>query len=39
MLKRGIWFKIPKEKSNLIPVLVEQGFDFHHALPGKQKKN
>eukprot|EP01080_Neovahlkampfia_damariscottae_P007160 gene7160-11473_t len=32
--KRGIWFKIPTEKSKFIPVLVEKEFDFHHALPG-----
>ncbi|CAE8718254.1 unnamed protein product, partial [Polarella glacialis] len=28
---RGVWLKIPIEKSKLIPVAVERGFVFHHA--------
>ncbi len=31
--KRGIWLRVGKERSTLIPVAVELGFDFHHADP------
>jgi len=29
--RRGIWLKIPQEKSQLIPIAVKHGFSFHHA--------
>lgn len=29
--KRGIWLRIPIEKSSFIPLAVYQGFTFHHA--------
>lgn len=29
--KRGVWLKVPRELSQLIPVAVEPGFTFHHA--------
>ncbi|KAH9503889.1 nudix (nucleoside diphosphate linked moiety X)-type motif 8 [Bulinus truncatus] len=32
--KRGLWVTATKEHSNLIPSLIELGFDFHHAQPG-----
>ncbi len=33
--KRGVWLKVPREKSNLIPSAISVlGFDFHHAEPG-----
>lgn len=32
--KRGIWLKVSKPRSSLIPHAVEQGFDFHHAERG-----
>jgi 8-oxo-dGTP pyrophosphatase MutT (NUDIX family) len=31
--RRGIWIKVPIEKSALIPVAVSKGFVFHHAQP------
>ena len=47
--KRGIWLTIPKEKVDMIPIAVSQGFDFHHAekdhvvmthwLPGQEEEN
>eukprot|EP01060_Flectonema_neradi_P000165 TRINITY_DN1011_c2_g1_i2.p1 TRINITY_DN1011_c2_g1~~TRINITY_DN1011_c2_g1_i2.p1 ORF type:complete len:275 (+),score=50.91 TRINITY_DN1011_c2_g1_i2:60-884(+) len=30
---RGIWLRIPKEGSVLIPAATELGFEFHHAVP------
>lgn len=30
----GLWLKIPKERSEFIPVCVKHGFDFHHAEKG-----
>jgi len=32
--KRCIWFKIDNAQSELIPVLIKNGYDFHHAKPG-----
>eukprot|EP00195_Chlamydomonas_chlamydogama_P001934 CAMPEP_0202918368 /NCGR_PEP_ID=MMETSP1392-20130828/73261_1 /ASSEMBLY_ACC=CAM_ASM_000868 /TAXON_ID=225041 /ORGANISM="Chlamydomonas chlamydogama, Strain SAG 11-48b" /LENGTH=292 /DNA_ID=CAMNT_0049611405 /DNA_START=237 /DNA_END=1115 /DNA_ORIENTATION=- len=32
--KHGIWLKIPRDRSTLIPEAVQQGFDFHHADAG-----
>lgn len=29
--RRGVWLKIPIEKSEYIPLAVKQGFVFHHA--------
>ncbi|KAF2070378.1 hypothetical protein CYY_008307 [Polysphondylium violaceum] len=29
--RRGLWFKVPESKSQLIPVLIENGFKFHHC--------
>lgn len=30
---RGVWIKVPKSKADLIPVCVNNSFDFHHAEP------
>ncbi|GMT04654.1 hypothetical protein PENTCL1PPCAC_26828, partial [Pristionchus entomophagus] len=30
---RGIWFHCDRLDSRFIPILVEQGFEFHHAQP------
>lgn len=32
--KRGIWFKVHTEDSKWIPILIEKGFNFHHAKSG-----
>jgi len=29
--RKGVWLKIPIQKSNFIPISVEFGFSFHHA--------
>lgn len=29
--KRGIWLKLPIEKSKFVPLAVEEGFIYHHA--------
>lgn len=29
--RRGVWLRIPKEKSQFIPAAVDMGFEFHHA--------
>ncbi|KAL3147960.1 hypothetical protein ABBQ38_014255 [Trebouxia sp. C0009 RCD-2024] len=29
--KKGIWITVPAAKSQLIPIAVKHGFDFHHA--------
>ncbi|MED6134740.1 nudix (nucleoside diphosphate linked moiety X)-type motif 8 [Stylosanthes scabra] len=34
MGKKGIWLKLPIEKSDLVPVSVKEGFQYHHAEPG-----
>lgn len=31
---RGLWVKIHKQHSFVIPACVEEGFEFHHAQPG-----
>eukprot|EP00756_Hemistasia_phaeocysticola_P015594 Hpha_TRINITY_DN15422_c0_g2::TRINITY_DN15422_c0_g2_i1::g.176800::m.176800 len=31
---RGVWLKLPQSAAALVPVAVEQGFQFHHARPG-----
>lgn len=30
---RGIWFYVTLKDSEWIPVLAQNGFDFHHARP------
>ncbi|KAE8690204.1 Nudix hydrolase 8 [Hibiscus syriacus] len=32
--KKGIWLKLPAEKSELVPVAVKEGFEYHHAEKG-----
>ncbi|KAJ6327273.1 hypothetical protein OIU78_014198 [Salix suchowensis] len=32
--KKGIWLKLPLERSELVPVAVKEGFEYHHAEPG-----
>ncbi|XP_050230391.1 nudix hydrolase 8-like [Mercurialis annua] len=34
MGKKGIWLKLPLERSELVPVAVKEGFGYHHAEPG-----
>ncbi|XP_042510888.1 nudix hydrolase 8-like [Macadamia integrifolia] len=29
--KKGVWLKIPLEQSELVPIAVKQGFQYHHA--------
>ncbi len=28
---RGVWLKIPKEKAELIPAAIKNGFELHHC--------
>ncbi|XP_065857494.1 nudix hydrolase 8-like [Euphorbia lathyris] len=32
--KKGIWLKLPLERSELVPISVKEGFEYHHAEPG-----
>ncbi|XP_011031938.1 PREDICTED: nudix hydrolase 8-like isoform X2 [Populus euphratica] len=32
--KKGIWLKLPLERSELVPVAVKEGFEYHHAERG-----
>ncbi|XVF51815.1 hypothetical protein PTKIN_Ptkin04bG0214700 [Pterospermum kingtungense] len=32
--KKGIWLKLPVEKSDLVPVAIKEGFEYHHAEKG-----
>ncbi|XVF52558.1 hypothetical protein PTKIN_Ptkin05aG0028200 [Pterospermum kingtungense] len=32
--KKGIWLKLPVDKSDLVPVAVKDGFEYHHAEKG-----
>ncbi|KAL6985920.1 nudix (nucleoside diphosphate linked moiety X)-type motif 8 [Sarracenia purpurea var. burkii] len=32
--KKGVWLKLPLEKSDLVPVAVQEGFYYHHAERG-----
>ncbi|KAK9266635.1 hypothetical protein L1049_003587 [Liquidambar formosana] len=32
--KKGIWLKILIEQADLIPIAIQEGFDYHHAEPG-----
>lgn len=34
MRKKGIWLKLPLEQSDLVPLAVKEGFQYHHAQPG-----
>ncbi|GLT91105.1 hypothetical protein SLE2022_090120 [Rubroshorea leprosula] len=29
--KKGVWLKLPVERSDLVPVAVKEGFEYHHA--------
>lgn len=29
--KKGVWLKLPLERSDLVPVAVQEGFEYHHA--------
>ncbi|KAL8091266.1 nudix hydrolase 8-like isoform X1 [Apium graveolens] len=29
--KKGVWLKLPLEKSELVPIAVKEGFQYHHA--------
>lgn len=29
--KKGVWLKLPITKSELVPIAVEEGFEYHHA--------
>jgi len=31
---RGVWMEVPIDKSHLIGIAVDRGFQFHHAEPG-----
>ncbi|KAF2315068.1 hypothetical protein GH714_038089 [Hevea brasiliensis] len=31
--KKGIWLKLPVERSELVPIAVKEGFQYHHAEP------
>ncbi|XP_065850763.1 nudix hydrolase 8-like [Euphorbia lathyris] len=32
--KRGIWLKLLMEQAELIPIAIQEGFEYHHAEPG-----
>ncbi|XP_071911059.1 nudix hydrolase 8 isoform X2 [Coffea arabica] len=32
--KKGIWLKLFHEQSDLVPIAIQEGFDYHHAEPG-----
>ncbi|BAT75815.1 hypothetical protein VIGAN_01373800 [Vigna angularis var. angularis] len=34
MGKKGIWLKLQLEQSDLVPIAVKEGFQYHHAEPG-----
>ncbi|XXG75788.1 hypothetical protein AAC387_Pa08g0291 [Persea americana] len=29
--KKGVWLKLPLERSELVPIAVKEGFEYHHA--------
>ncbi|XP_051115029.1 nudix hydrolase 8 isoform X2 [Andrographis paniculata] len=29
--KKGVWLKLPLERSDLVPIAVQEGFQYHHA--------
>lgn len=33
--KRGIWIAVPKSRTELMPVAIDQGFDLHHTEPDR----
>ncbi|XP_034698088.1 nudix hydrolase 8 isoform X1 [Vitis riparia] len=32
--KKGVWLKLPAERSELVPIAVKEGFQYHHAERG-----
>ncbi|PON64569.1 Nudix hydrolase 6-like [Parasponia andersonii] len=32
--KKGVWLKLPVERSELVPIAVKEGFEYHHAERG-----
>ncbi|KAF8412446.1 hypothetical protein HHK36_000410 [Tetracentron sinense] len=32
--KKGVWLKLPLERSELVPIAVKEGFEYHHAERG-----
>ncbi|KAF8380565.1 hypothetical protein HHK36_028053 [Tetracentron sinense] len=32
--KKGVWLKLPLEQSDLVPIAVKEGFQYHHAERG-----
>lgn len=32
--KKGIWLKLPVDRSELVPIAVKEGFEYHHAERG-----
>ncbi|KAL6984712.1 nudix (nucleoside diphosphate linked moiety X)-type motif 8 [Sarracenia purpurea var. burkii] len=32
--KKGIWLKILLEQAELVPIAIQEGFNYHHAEPG-----
>ncbi|XP_059638275.1 nudix hydrolase 8-like [Cornus florida] len=32
--KKGVWLKILLEQADLIPIAIQEGFNYHHAEPG-----
>ncbi|XP_057799682.1 nudix hydrolase 8-like [Salvia miltiorrhiza] len=29
--KKGVWLKLPVERSELVPLAIQEGFEYHHA--------
>ncbi|XP_010518710.1 PREDICTED: nudix hydrolase 8 [Tarenaya hassleriana] len=32
--RKGVWLKLPVERSELVPVAIKEGFEYHHAEKG-----
>ncbi|KAI4379378.1 hypothetical protein MLD38_005687 [Melastoma candidum] len=32
--KKGVWLKILEEQAELVPIAIQEGFNYHHAEPG-----
>lgn len=32
--KKGVWLKLPVEQSELVPIAIKEGFEYHHAEKG-----
>ncbi|GMN50664.1 hypothetical protein TIFTF001_019818 [Ficus carica] len=32
--KKGVWLKILQEQADLVPIAIQEGFDYHHAESG-----